>query len=292
MTAPPGAAGAQDIGMSRWQRPGRPDTSRAGWALVEWVQDRLSGRDWEIVEIINRVRVATGEQLERLCFASLSSPRSRIVSRSAALRRLVVWRVLVPLERRIGGASRGSSGSAFALDTVGQKLIALRQRTDAEAVRVRRPGTPSDRTLKHLLAISELYTRSVELSRQYGAVVEEFLTEPGCWWPNGLGGSIKPDAYVRLSDGEVIDHWWVEHDEATESLPTLRTKLLAYLDFAKRGQLGPSGLQPRVLVSTISERRRAAIEGLVSRLPPPATQLFVVVESATAADQIFTVLRE
>ena len=37
-----------------------------------------------------------------------------------------------------------------------------------------------------------------------------FDAEPAAWWPNGLGGWLKPDAYVRLASGNFVDHWWIE----------------------------------------------------------------------------------
>ncbi|WP_173155635.1 replication-relaxation family protein [Phytohabitans suffuscus] len=255
------------------------------------MHDRLTGRDWQIIEALARLRVASGEHLERLFFSSLSSPRSRVASRSRALRRLTAWRVLVPLERRVGGAGRGSSGSAFALDSVGQKVLLARQLADGTAGRVRRPSTPSDRTLKHALAVSDLYVNLVELGRVYGFTVDEYRVEPR--WPDGQGGQLGPDAYARLSLGAVVDHWWTEVDRATEDLETtLRRKLMAYLDFARRGQLGPSGVVPRVLVSCSTEARRKAVDGLVSHLPPPAGELFAVTHAERSAQFLSEVLKE
>lgn len=259
---------------------------------VEWVAERLGERDWQIIEAVNRLRILSGEQIETLFFSSLTSRRSRIVTRSRVLKRLIDWRVLVPLTRSIGGADRGSSGLVFALDSAGQRLIAGRQLAEAGPLRVRRPGTPGERTVRHQLAVSALYVDLVALSRSQGFSLEEFVAEPGCWWPDGLRGYLKPDAYLRLSTADVADYWWIEHDEATESLPTVRRKLETYLDFIRRGQLGPNGVIPRVLVSTVTEARRAAIASLVTRLPDPAAKLFAVVHAGHAAPYLVTVLRE
>src|SRR6266542_1641815 len=282
--SPADAAGSGSVGL--------PSATRASRSQTEWVVNRLSGRDWQIIQAVNQLRVISGEQLQRLFFFSLPSTRSQVASRTRALRRLMAWRVLAPLERLIGGAGRGSSGSAFSLNSVGQRLIAQQQHADAQPLRVRRPGTPGDRTLRHAMAVTELYIRLVELGRVQGFTTTEFATEPACWWPNGLGGFVKPDAYVGLVLGDVVDHWWVEVDMATESLPTLRRKLETYLDFVRRGQLGPDGVVPRVLVSTVSERRRDAVCELVRRLPSPAEALFTVVENERAAPGLAMVLRE
>src|SRR5579863_9110432 len=73
---------------------------------VEWAAERMSERDWLIVEIVNRLRLMRGDQLERLFFFSLSG-RSKEVTRGRVLHRLVDWGVLEVLPRRIGGSQRG-----------------------------------------------------------------------------------------------------------------------------------------------------------------------------------------
>jgi len=275
------------------RRPASP--LRVRQPHVDWVSERISARDWLIVELINRLRIVTGAQIERVLFSSLSSPRSRTASRSRALRRLVSWRVVMPLGRRVGGAGRGSSVMVFALDTVGQQLLRQRLRrgtSSDEITRVRRPIAPGTRTLAHALAVAELHTCLAEDGRRHDFIVEAFETEPACWWPNGLGGYLKPDAYARLAWNSAVDHWWVELDMATEALPTVRTKLTAYLDFIARGQLGPHGLLPRVLLAVPAGRRADAVAGLVRRLPEPAERLFAIAVHDRAPRLMSEILRE
>jgi hypothetical protein len=269
----------------------RPTPTRVRSAYVDRLADRLSERDWQIIAAVNRLRVASGEQIQRLCFVDVAEGRSRIVTRSRVLARLVAWRVLVPLARRVGGARRGSSAQLYALDSAGTRLLTRNQLAQGGQVRVRRPGTPGERTLRHMMAVAELYVTLVELARTDGFGVSEYLTEPGCHWPNGLGGWLKPDAYAVLAWGKVLDYWWIEHDEATESLPTVRRKIQAYLDFWRRGQPGPHDVVPRVLVSTITAQRRVAIRAMVRRLPG-AEELVTVVQSENAAAHMTQVLRE
>lgn len=270
----------------------RPVPARVRPAHVDWVASRLSARDRDIVEIVNRLRVVSSTQLSRLFFADLRAGRSRTTARTRALRRLVAWRVLCPLERRTGGHGGGSGARCYALDSAGQRLISEWQQAEDAGGRIRRPGAPGQRTLRHILGVSELYVSLVELGRTAGFTVAAFEAEPGCWWPNGLGGQLKPDAYALLACGTVRDHWWLEHDQATESLPTIRRKVETYVNFLRRGQLGPGGVVPRVLVSTISEPRRMAIAALVRRLPPPAAELVRVTHTGHAARAMYEVLRE
>jgi hypothetical protein len=273
-------------------RSGRPVPVRVRTAHVEWVAERLSERDWTIIEIVNRLRIVSGQHLDSLVFYTIPSERSRTVTRSRVLLRLAAWRVLVPLARRVGGQGRGSSVQLYALDTAGQRLLAQRQAAAGSVPRVRRPGTPGERMVRHVTAVAELYAALVTLGRVEGFTVQEFSTEPACWWRNGLGGYVKPDAYVLLTTGAVRDHWWAEIDLASESLPTIHNKLLVYLDFLRRGQLGPGDVMPRVLISTVTEQRRDAIRLLVRRLPAPAGQLFAVMQAAESPRYLCSVLRQ
>jgi Replication-relaxation len=254
---------------------------RDGHVRIAWLAERLSDRDWQVMEAVNRLRLVRGDQLERLCFAALAG-HTRAVVRGRVLRRLVDWQVLTMLPRRIGGAARGSSGSAFALGVAGARLCAERQVASAKQQRVRHPNTPTERSIRHTLAVSELYVSLIEQARECGAQIVTFAAEPTSWWPNGLGGFLKPDAYSCLGLGNVRDHWWIEVDLATESIPTIKRKLLAYLDFVERGQLGPGNLVPRVLVSGSTEARCAALRSVITRLPTPAEGLFIALTAREA----------
>lgn len=282
---------SSDVSPGGGRRPGTsPSPARIRAPYVDWVSARMSARDWEITQAVNLIRVATGQQLERLCFASVAEGRSRTVTRSRVLARLVRWRVLAPVGRRVGGKEKGSSVQVFALDSTGQRLLAQRQLEAGEPVRVRRPVTPTRYGRDHLLAVAELYTTLMEQARAENVRVT-FQAEPGAHWPDGLGGRLKPDAYVVLEREGVRDHWWVEVDQATESLPTLRSKLAVYLEFQRRGGLGPEGLTPWVLVSAVSARRREAIAAVVARLPGAADLVRVTCHQDAAAFML-KVLRE
>ena len=266
-------------------------TQRVRPGHVDWLAERFSHRDWAIVADLDRVRLLSGAQLERLHFADLSG-RSRSVVRWRVLKRLVDWRVLLPLARRIGGTTPGSSGMAFTLDTAGQ-LLAHRHATDPSGQpRPRRPATPGDRFVRHVLTVSELYVQLVEAARIDDWQLAEFWAEPDAWLPDGLGGWLKPDAYAVLAAGEIEDCWAIEVDKATEHLPTLQRKFESYLDFMQRGQLGPHGVMPRVLITVPDDQRRHAVHGLLERLPEPAGTLFHITTEDRAVRDLVQVLRE
>jgi hypothetical protein len=159
--------------------------------------------------------------------------------------------------------------------------------------RVRRPGPPTERTVRHILAVAEAYVALTESGREHGFTLAAFQAEPASWWPNGLGsGYIKPDAYARLIYGKVSDRWWLELDLATESLPAVKRQLASYVDFWERGQLGPGKIVPRVVIATTTPERCRAIARLVKQLPSAPANLFLVVQIHELASALHRVLLE
>lgn len=247
---------------------------RQSQASLERLLSHLSSRDRAILSDLDQVRVLTGAQLTRLHFSALS-PSTRDRVRRRVLSRLTAWGLAVPLERRIGGVRAGSSGVVYALGTAGQRLLPL---LDAESTseppkRARRPWTPGALFLAHSLDVSELYVQLREHELAGRLTLQAFAAEPASWYPTGFGGHLKPDAFAVVQGTRFDDSVWVEVDRATESLPTLRRKLLGYVDFALSGQPGPDGVVPRVLVTVPHERRRTAVLDLIVDLPEPAAQL-------------------
>lgn len=246
---------------------------------VERLLTTLSDRDWAIIDSVDRLRLVSSAQLERLHFPAFTSTHSRSVKRAQVLKRLVDARVLNALERRVGTAQRGSAKLCFALDSAGLQLMRLRANANGSDRSIRRPRLPGERFVAHTLAVSELYVSLTERSRVGRFTVTDFLVEAQAAVHSGL----KPDALAALRLGDVTDYWWVEVDMATESVPTIRSKLVAYLDFVERGQLGPHGIVPRVLIGVPDEHRRAALQRVVNALPTPAAHMFRVTELANMA---------
>lgn len=258
---------------------------------VEHLLTTLSERDWAIIDTVDQLHFVSGVQLERLHFSPLSI-HSRSVVRWRVLKRLVDARVLTPFERRIGTAQHGSDKLVYALDSAGLQLMRLRANAEGLERAVRRPRLPGERFVAHALAVSEVYVSLIERSRVGHFVLDAFRAEPEAWVKDGLGGWLKPDAFTKLRLGDVRDYWWIEIDMATESVPTVRGKLLAYLNFVERGQVGPDGVVPRVLIAVPDEKRRAAVQRVVNELPTPADYMFHVVEQANTALHMEQILAE
>jgi len=251
---------------------------------LEQLVGNLSERDQLILLDLARVRVLGGTDLTRLHFADLA-PSSRERTRRRVLARLVEQQLAATLTRTVGGPKAGSSDLVYTLGVAGQKALPLlgAHTTSGPETRIRSPWTPGALFLRHSLAVAALYVnlRVAERSTANGMGLGAFVTEPASWHPDGAGGTLKPDAYIMLQSAEVEDHWWAEVDRATESIPTLRKKLRAYVDFARRGEPGPDEVMPKILVTVPHDHRLAAVRDLVASLPVPATQLI----TATRHDQ-------
>jgi protein involved in plasmid replication-relaxation len=257
------------------------------------ITERLSPRDQAILLDLARVRVLSGAQLTRLHFATLA-PESRERTRRRVLARLAEYQLVAMLERTIGGARAGSAGHVYALGIAAQRVLPLLgdgAYTCGPPSRTRAPETPGSLFLAHALSVAEFYVQLREHERAGQLTVAQFATERAAWWPDGRGSVIKPDAYARLRGTNVEDCWWIEVDRATESLPTLKRKLVAYTDFARSGQLGPHDVVPRVLVTVPHDRRLADVRDLVASLPTPGPELILPTLHESAACTMIDILR-
>jgi hypothetical protein len=257
------------------------------------IAERLSPRDQAILFDLARVRVLSGAQLTRLHFATLA-PESQERTRRRVLARLTEHQLVATLERTIGGARAGSAGHVYSLGIAAQRvrpLLGDGAYTDSPSGRTRAPATPGSLFLAHALDVSALYVSLREHKHGGHLTLAHFATESAAWWPDGRGGVIKPDAYARLRGTNVEDCWWIEVDRATESIPTLRRKLLAYTEFARTGQLGPEGVVPRVLVTAPHDRRLADVRDLAVSLPSPGPELILPTLHALAAETMIDILR-
>lgn len=182
-------------------------------AHLATLADQLSERDQAILADLERTRVLTGAQLQRLHFGSISQA-SRARDRRRVLTRLTDLDLVSMLDRRIGGIRAGSTGHIYTLTPAGQRLLALR-RGQQLPKRLRRARTPGAPFLTHALAISEIYVTLIEASRHHDFRVSTYDTEPACWHPAGNGTHLHPDAYTVLQTSTHQDCWWLEIDQNT-----------------------------------------------------------------------------
>ncbi len=250
---------------------------RVSTAHVERLAVELPKRDLALVETLDRLRVATPNQLRRLHFTE-GTPAANARQAWRRLRALTEARVLTVLERRIGGGPRGSSEAVYALDTAGQRLASACG--PAGGRRLRRPWTPGSQFLAHALAVAELYVGLRERERSGHGDLLAFDAEPLCWRRfTGVGGVavwLKPDAFVRWGAGDLEHLSFVEVDRATASAPTVARKLDLYRRYWQSGREQERfGAFPRVVLLTPDEARRDALTATV-RQPSEARSLYRV----------------
>lgn len=253
-------------------------------AYVEHLLHTLAPRDLEIVQSLDRLRLATGSQLRRLHFTR-GTGASEARQAQRRLRALTERRVLQVLERSVGGPGGGSAQTVYALDTAGQRLASACG--PAGGSRLRRPWTPGLLFLRHTLAVSELYVRLVEVSADGSTELLAFDAEPDCWRSfTGAGGArqtLKPDAFVRSARPDWEFAFFVEVDRATASVPTLIRKFRSYRAYFQTGREQERlGLFPRVLVLVPDAARQAAVIDAMAALPGDAWDLFWVLPYADA----------
>jgi Replication-relaxation len=243
--------------------------------------DQLSERDRAILTDLERTRVLTGAQLQRLHFDPINQD-SRARDRRRVLQRLADLDLVSTLKRRIGGIRAGSAGHIYTLTPAGRRLQAL-QRGQQLTKRLRRARTPGAPFLNHALAISEIYVTLVEASHNNDFHLARFESEPACWHPIGNGRYLHPDAYLVLATSTYQDCWWLEADQATESLPRIKRKCRSYLDFFTHGGLGPDEVPPRILFTTPDTDRSDAIQKVITTLSTAETNHLISVTTHEGA---------
>ncbi|MFC5186418.1 replication-relaxation family protein [Actinomadura harenae] len=241
---------------------------------ANWLDARFTPRDWAIIETLYRMNCATGRQIQRLHFAELASAQR---SAQYVLRRLIQWRAVVADGGAVGGILRGSAQRIISLDPAAYRL--MRMREGLPVSEIRSGESPTANWLNwHGILVTELYVqcREAETAGTLGLI--DFTTEPRCWWPNGTGGFIRPDAYVKVDvpRTDLFHDWWIEVDTGTESIPRVREKFTRYLDYAQRGATGPNGHMPRVLLATLDHSRVPVLRRAVTRMGPTAQHLIQV----------------
>ncbi|MBV9380131.1 MAG: hypothetical protein JO242_05610, partial [Streptosporangiaceae bacterium] len=74
-------------------------TRRLSGKQRAWIELRLSDRDHCVLDWVARLRLATGRQLESLCFHGLAN-QSQPVVRGRVLGRLCSWQVIEVVDHR------------------------------------------------------------------------------------------------------------------------------------------------------------------------------------------------
>jgi hypothetical protein len=210
---------------------------------------RLSARDNAVLDLIGAHRFLTTRHVQAFAFEHQhATPASagRVCRR--VLQRLERSGLLQRPIRRIGGLQAGSAASIWMLTTAGQRARNLRQGLGAVG-RIREPG---EGFIRHYLAIADTHLALVTAARAQQLELLSVQIEPAAWrrytGPTGQPAVLKPDLRAVTASGQFEDHWFIEVDRATESLPTLITQCRQYETYHRSGQeQAATGLFPLVL---------------------------------------------
>jgi hypothetical protein len=247
--------------------------SRVGQRRLEQLATELTDRDRAIISTLARLHLATGSQLVRAHWSAASEADLRAARRT--LKRLVEWRMVARLERRLGGLGRGSDSYTYALDTAAQRLLRL----DGSA---RRPHLPRPAMWAHALQVAEIYVQLVESLRGTDRRLASWDGEPACW--RNFAGAygevvrVKPDGFVRISGPGYQDIYFVEADTGSQSRTVIRAKLDVYRRYAASGgeQSREGGVFPQVVFITTTAARHALLVDVIGTLPTEWWRLFAV----------------
>jgi hypothetical protein len=259
--------------------PTRPYASARG---VAQTRERLSERDLAIIRQVAELRLMSAQQIQALHFPAAEHDNEQAATRARqrVLERLTRERLLIRLDRRIGGVRAGSAGLVLALGPVGQRVLAI------DSPR-RRSYEPTLRFVDHTLAVAQLVVNVTVASRRGLLDVLDTQAEPRCWREfSGAGGRhlLRPDAFLALGSGAYELRWFIEVDRATESLPVIVRKCHLYTDYYQSGkeQAAHGGVFPRVCWVVPDELRAERLRQAIARDRNLPERLFVVTTESNA----------
>lgn len=260
----------------------RSKTARIGRRRRAELQASLSDRDMAVLRSLEQLHYLTSRQLERLLYqGSGLTPLSAARTVNRDLARLRSWRLIEPLERRIGGLHAGSAATVWTLHSPGYQLLRQGSR--------QRSHEPSRLHLAHVLEVAEVVVQLHERQRTGAIELVSVEAEPACWrrLPSGYGGSLicKPDLRLVVASGDQELHWAVELDRGTEHRPVLLKKCRTYLDLWRTGQeQRQHGVFPAVVWVVPDSRRAEVIEDVIHDLAEAPAGMFEVTTSDRATD--------
>lgn len=245
------------------------------------LRERLSERDQLILEYVGQLRLLHARQIQSLLFPVEHHASAATAARCCrrVLERLTRERVLLRLERRVGGVRAGSASFIYALGPVGHRLIEIDGRR-------RRLREPSLLFVDHTLAVADLLVEVTVAGREGAWEFVQWQSEPSSWREVvTLGGTIvlRPDLFLVLAVGEYELRWFIEVDRATEHLPAITRKCRLYNSYYRSGsEQQRRSVFPRVLWITPTDRRTAWLREAIAADPRLAAGLFVVATSGEA----------
>jgi hypothetical protein len=236
--------------------------NRLGTMSIATLQSMVTPRDMDVLRLIREHRFLTTKQIQRLLFWDHASPGAAIRACIRVLTRLELRALIVKLSRQIGGVHAGSGSYIWGIDDAGDRL--LRADSGAKDAKRQRTFEPSPLFLAHTLAVAETRVMLEEAAQQEELELVAVTTEPNNWRDfAGRAGTtqiLKPDLHAITALGDFEDHWFIEIDNGTESLPTVLGKCHTYQRYFESGrEQHVSGVFPKVVWLMVDARRRSKL---------------------------------
>lgn len=249
------------------------------------LRDELSGRDLAIIDQVSELRLMTARQIEAIHFAMDNHETRSSGARASRriLERLTRDRLLVRLQRRVGGVRAGSASFVYALGPVGHRILNRRQ----PRPRYREPSTTF---MDHTLAVTQLVVDMTTAARAGMFELTVCQPEPRCWrtFTSNSGSTVlRPDLFVSLGVAEYEHRWFVEVDRGTEHLPAILRKCRIYESYYATGtEQVRHGVFPRVCWVVPDERRATRLRSAIDADRHLTKPLFVVATTRQTIDTL------
>ena len=124
-------------------------------------------------------------------------------------------------------------------------------------------------------------------------ILKRLEVEPGCWRSynkNEQIVSLRPDLYAETVSGEYEDHWFIEMDLDTESVPAVLDKCRRYHEYyLTNKEQHAVGVFPYVLwiVPTV-ERKEKIISAIKNTFGNRRAHIFLII----TPDQLYSALKD
>ena len=167
---------------------------------LENLEENLTGRDVAIVSQVADLRLMTARQIEAVHFPlgdHVTAPGAARACRRC-LERLTRDRLVVRLERRIGGVRAGSGSFVYALGPIGHRVLGRQSPRP-------RYREPTAMFIEHTLAVTQLVTDLTRAARSGAVDLLRCQPEPQCWrqFTSSTGlATLRPDLFVSLGSGD------------------------------------------------------------------------------------------
>jgi Replication-relaxation len=226
------------------------------------LRQRLSDRDLAILAQVGELRLMSGRQIEALHFPPQlhATPETGARHCRRVLARLVRDRLLVRLNRRVGGMRAGSQTFIYGLGAVGHRLL----QDDGSRLRVYEPGRAF---IDHQLAVSQLVVDLTLAAREEQLEIAEVQGEPACWrtLPSIGRAILRPDLFLAVDVGELEYRWFVEVDRGTHHGPSILRKAQLYESYYRSGiEQAEHDVFPRAVWIAPESGRAELLDGSLS----------------------------